>query len=122
MLDCRLRCATTTARTLALFSSQFRGLMSGQSLFQTHGILNFRLFRRVLVASFVLTISRSLVVVGQNALGVLLSDLIWNTLHSEYLDIEAGSVRKGIIDRSQVLFVDLTHMDTETCDVSEADG
>ena len=121
MLDCRLRCATTTARTLALFSSQFRGLMSGQSLFQTHGILNFRLLRRVLVASFVLTVSRSLVIVGENALGMLLSNLVWDTLHSEYLDIEAGAVRKGIVDRSQVLLMDLTHMDAETCDVSEAD-
>ena len=61
-------------------------------------------------------------IVGQNALGMLSSNLIWDTLHSKYLDIEAGSVRKGIVDRGQILLVDLTHMDAETCDVSEAGG
>ena len=53
-------------------------------------------------------------VVGQNSLVVLLNNVFWNAFHAKDLDIKACSVGESIIDCSEVLFVDLTHMYAQT--------
>jgi len=45
---------------------------------------------------------------------VCLNNIIGYTLHTEYLNIQAGSIRQRILDDCEGLFVDLGHMDGQT--------
>ena len=56
--------------------------------------------------------------VCDDALVVLLQNVFWYALHSEDFDVETLSVGEGILDLVERLFVDLVHVDGETCEES----
>jgi len=58
-------------------------------------------------------LSLGLVKVLDDALVVLLQDVLGDALHAEDLDVEAGAVGQGVLDALQRFFVDLVHVDRE---------
>ena len=45
---------------------------------------------------------------------MLIEDILWDTFHTEDLDLETLPVRERILDVIKSLFVDLVHVDGET--------
>jgi hypothetical protein len=41
---------------------------------------------------------------------VLLENVLWDTLHTEDLDLESLSVRESVLDMFEGFFVDLVHV------------
>src|ERR1700712_3722577 len=95
--------------------------MCCQTRLDVRNALNFRLFGsgRIgailgIVAGRRLSVGLSLVVVGQDSLMVLLSNVLWNPFHAENLDVETGSVGKSIVNSREIFLVDLTHVNTQS--------
>ena len=95
--------------------------MLSQSLLEIILRFDLDLLRRALtlprrgVSGSSVSLGLSLVVVLNDALVVLLHNVLGHTFHSEDLDLEALSVGKGILDTGKGFLVDLIHVDRKTC-------
>jgi hypothetical protein len=54
-----------------------------------------------------------LVEVSQDSLVVLLNNIFWDSLHAENFYVKTNAVGEGVVDGSEILLVDLTHVDTQ---------
>lgn len=89
----------------------FKQLLLGLSLdlFPSHCLSRSRVARRY--ASIFL----GLVEVLNDSIAVLVECFLGNTLHAENFDLEALSVRKGIVDLAECFFVYLVQVNGEAC-------
>jgi len=46
---------------------------------------------------------------------VCLYNIFWNTFHTKYFDLKAGSIRQRVFNRCQCFFVNLVHVNGEAC-------
>jgi len=67
----------------------------------------------LIITSDGLTLCLGLVVGSEDSLRVLLNDVLRNAFHAEDLNVESRAIRKGIVNGSKILFVDLAHVDTQ---------
>lgn len=66
------------------------------------------------VSSRGMTVGLVLVELLDDALVVLLNNVLGNALHAEDFDVQSLAVRERILNASERLFVDLVHVDGET--------
>ena len=118
---CWLRGASSATSAFSLLCGQFGSFVFGQPLLQIRRGLEFGLLESTTSCSTCsraratgLTIGLGLVVIGQDALVVLLYNVFGDALHTKDLDVETSSVRQSIVDGREVLFVDLTHVYAQT--------
>lgn len=117
--------AGTTAASSIEFSSQFRSLVFRQSLFELCRRFKFwflgtscalRTWREIACCSA--SFCFALVEIGQHSLIVLLYNFFRYSFHAKDFDIKAGTIREGVLDGSEVFFMNLIHMHIETCRVN----
>ena len=66
-----------------------------------------------IVTSSCLSISLRLMVICQDSLVVLVDNILRYAFHAKDLDVQTCSIRKSIVNGSEVFLVDLAHVDAE---------